>query len=64
MSISTSHNVFCDYPDGCGMWVATEHTVRKARKIAKLLGWARVKIDDRVLDLCPEHAKVEHWSDK
>lgn len=54
MSIVVTTDVFCDE---CGNWIFgdTGHKAdaRKARASAKSEGWVRIRVDGRLVDLCP-----------
>ncbi len=59
MSIVKTYDVFCDVK-GCNLWsegctgsVAGSPT-KEAREIAANRGWTRVKVNNRLADLCPD----------
>jgi hypothetical protein len=58
MSVSVTTDIFCDI---CHYnWISglTSHTMQsvRARQIARMAGWTRVRIAGRFLDICPECA--------
>lgn len=61
--IVKTYDVFCDAE--CPQWTSTGVTsspgysndsAREARASARSVGWRRVQVDGRWVDLCPEHA--------
>ena len=56
-SISGTTNVFCD-GSGCPNWTSgvsgSKGMARAARAQAKASGWAYVRQDGQMVDLCPE----------
>jgi hypothetical protein len=55
MSVFLTYDVFCDE---CNIWVhGSTESIREARKKAKMVGWGRMRINGRMVDLCPKHYK-------
>jgi hypothetical protein len=62
MSVRITTDVFCDYPNDagneCGNWTDGAMSVCKVRATAARYnatksGWKRIKLDGKVLDVCP-----------
>jgi Na+-translocating ferredoxin:NAD+ oxidoreductase RNF subunit RnfB len=53
---------FCDINcDICFMWIPTNcTTLKEARKILKKEGWPTKKIDNKVIDICPNCKDKEY----